>query len=1161
MFVFVLADEHSDNSIAVLKNHYIKDLEFQCIDAQFRDGKKRSERKRNEIHVDLAIVDTPLVEREWMNCDRQYHLRTYNQEKSYIDYKDVLKETDESVLLRGIAGIGKTNMLDYLILQWAQNAIWNGEDNQPDSYCVFRFNGREINRFQKELSVKDLFKRQYPFVPFELIQCRPERIVLIFDGLDEFKDIEAFCEPSCYICNEEEKGKIGDILHFAFDRNRGCFPGHKSILAGRPEAINTVFSYCGKGGLIVKRVDIVGFSKGNIEKYIKNFADGDEELKETLDKKIRESDNLGVMSHVPVYLWIICSIFQYDRQIPAPRTITELYIWILGIYLREHFKGSDHDKEIRSIPLPNLFKVKEIQNLLFNVSKFSYEISTCGKVVFTQDEMTKAGLPGNLFDNSEKHGFIVKVKDDTDGIIYQFRHLTLQEFFVALECFRRERHELSVLMRNDLRNSEVPPILAGLLGGCDIHCDSPPIIKNFVKAVGVNTDQNHNLLEHLYGKFFSLKTFDKAIEYLMVYLFCCYEFGSICHKIFQEHVDYILFLLTDHSIHHHQFKHLVHFLKYASKQAKVKQLKLRLTDNNITMHDVKHIIDLLPFVEELSLEPNTSTLTKVWQHLADEIYRRQGTDLKINELKFPLKGNGEILSAVSLCVPFMREFEAVDGFPKTVSDYGFDALIANQIYRLHKCSGFRLETLDLAGCNLTDQQQAVLVKCFRFIRKIILDYNEITFATCQSFSQMISEDTRDGTLRVEEFSLCNCKLKENHFVALAECLPFLKVVNLRGNKDLGLKSCEIIKNSTCIAAKDKTLVLENIDLSLCLLQEDHLIILADCIPHLKIVNLEGNDGRSKFYTAICNKIYKAAKDGTLVTKKLSLYGDHCTTIDGITILSQCLPYVQMFSLGPLRGSNLNWLSELNHSICKSVNDRTLVLEKLKIPGYIGKASISQGYHFFLCIDFLRYVKVVNLGGNRFTVDDCKVVKDTILHAAENSTLALEEFTLSECDLREEHFVILADCIPYLKMVDLSFNAHHGLRGIIAVKENIKGASMNATKFDQSPKLQHLNLCGSIMESGPQLMVLAEALPYIKCVNLGQEQDFFEPHQWNGFIEIFKEGSKLICSSQFVLETIIVPEGCLSGKSIHSVKTAYPNLEINFIPPVRRIESIHYRKFF
>ena len=155
-----------------------------------------------------------------------------------------------------------------------------------------------LNRFQRELSVKDLFKQQYSIVPFELIESYPKNVVLIFDSLDEFEDVKAFCQPSRYIYNTEEKGKLGDILHYVFNRTFGCFPGHKSILAGRPEAIN----YCSLFHRNVKRVDVLGFTPNSVVKYIQNISEGDNELEETIHRKIKESDNLEVMSYVPVYL-------------------------------------------------------------------------------------------------------------------------------------------------------------------------------------------------------------------------------------------------------------------------------------------------------------------------------------------------------------------------------------------------------------------------------------------------------------------------------------------------------------------------------------------------------------------------------------------------------------------------------------------------------------------------------------------------------------------------------------------------------------------------------------------------------------------------------------------------------------------------------------------
>ena len=476
-YFLVLSDDISDSVITSLKNHYIDALEFQLVEAQFRDGLMRRERKRNEIFVDLAVMDTSLVEKEWMNCDRQYHLRTHNRQKNRIGYMELLKDTDERVFLQGAAGIGKTSMLDYLTLQWAQDAVWNGKDNQPNNQYIFRFNGRKLNRFRRELSVKDLFKHQYPFVPFELIESHPKNIVLIFDGLDEFQDIKAFCEPSRYIYSTEEKGKVGDILHYVFNRTFGCFPGHKSIIAGRPEAIN----YCSRRHRNVKRYVVVGFTPNSVVKYIQNFSEGDVKLEETIHRKIKES-NLEVMSYVPVYLWIICSIFRYDQNIAAPRTIAELYIWIIGVYLREHFKGAGIDDGIMFIYLPDLFKLQVVQNLLVDISKCAYEMNSTGKIVFTQDEMNKAGLGGNFLDDCEKHGFIVRMKDDSNGVIYHFRHSALQEFFVALALFRMGADPYEII--DKFSSSEVPPILAELLG---VNNDSP-LTQAFVEALAVNTN-------------------------------------------------------------------------------------------------------------------------------------------------------------------------------------------------------------------------------------------------------------------------------------------------------------------------------------------------------------------------------------------------------------------------------------------------------------------------------------------------------------------------------------------------------------------------------------------------------------------------------------------------------------------------------------------------
>ena len=113
--------------------------------------------------------------------------------------------------------------------------------------------------------------------------------------------------------------------------------------------------------------------------------------------------------------------------------------------------------------LADLFEAKEVQKLFLDLSKFSFEMILTGKVIFTQDEMNKPGIAGNSFIDTETHGFIVKEKNDYEGNIYQFRHLTLQEFFAALYIFHK-RPSFSSLMKKNCRNSEISSILAGLEG-------------------------------------------------------------------------------------------------------------------------------------------------------------------------------------------------------------------------------------------------------------------------------------------------------------------------------------------------------------------------------------------------------------------------------------------------------------------------------------------------------------------------------------------------------------------------------------------------------------------------------------------------------------------------------------------------------------------------
>ena len=87
------------------------------------DGEPRKKCKRDEFFVDISLVKSAEVDKDWIQSDREHHLRTFEKIKQNVTYEELLTSNDRFCLLRGIAGIGKTSLLDCLMLKWASGKL------------------------------------------------------------------------------------------------------------------------------------------------------------------------------------------------------------------------------------------------------------------------------------------------------------------------------------------------------------------------------------------------------------------------------------------------------------------------------------------------------------------------------------------------------------------------------------------------------------------------------------------------------------------------------------------------------------------------------------------------------------------------------------------------------------------------------------------------------------------------------------------------------------------------------------------------------------------------------------------------------------------------------------------------------------------------------
>ena len=75
---------------------------------------------REEAYIDLAVISGASVDREWSNSDRETLMQQKYLEFESIKMKDVLSENDNLVIVRGVAGVGKSTYIQMMTLKWAK---------------------------------------------------------------------------------------------------------------------------------------------------------------------------------------------------------------------------------------------------------------------------------------------------------------------------------------------------------------------------------------------------------------------------------------------------------------------------------------------------------------------------------------------------------------------------------------------------------------------------------------------------------------------------------------------------------------------------------------------------------------------------------------------------------------------------------------------------------------------------------------------------------------------------------------------------------------------------------------------------------------------------------------------------------------------------------
>ncbi|XP_028288984.1 NACHT, LRR and PYD domains-containing protein 12-like [Parambassis ranga] len=361
----------------------------------------------------------------------------------------VKQEPIRKVMTQGVAGIGKTFLINQFILHWAED-----EDHQ-DVHFTFPFTFRELNVLrEKRFSLVELVHHFFPetkeagICSFQHLQ-----VLFIFDGLDECRLPLDFHNTE--VLTDVTESTSVHVLLTNLIRGK-LLPSARLWITTRPAAANQIPPDC---------VDLVtevrGFTDSQKEEYFRRMF-REKERASRIISHIKTSRSLHIMCHIPVFCWITATVLEDKLETreggELPRTLTEMYIHLLVVQIKLiklKYGGAETDPHWSP-------KSREV---IRSLGKLAFDQLQKGNLIFYESDLTECGI--DIRAASVYSGLFTQIFREERGLyqdkVFSFVHLSVQEFLAALHlilCYtNRNTKKLKDFLGDNYRNSSLDDFL------------------------------------------------------------------------------------------------------------------------------------------------------------------------------------------------------------------------------------------------------------------------------------------------------------------------------------------------------------------------------------------------------------------------------------------------------------------------------------------------------------------------------------------------------------------------------------------------------------------------------------------------------------------------------------------------------------------------------
>ena len=449
--------------------------------------KEHGETTRNEdlkidsIYTNLVLI--PERARYDFSGNREEQLKVYPAPKGNSEpksRKDIVDAKNKKVLIVGRPGIGKTLFCTKFLRDWAfNNAEWHF-----DFALLLKF--RRFNSEEK-LSLRQLFSRA-EFSPPECLNDEvwsyiiknPDKLLILFDGFDEFSDTESFRANQPVSTNGEQPMPLSALFYNIVKGK--LLPGATVLTTTRPTAVSDLTGFD-----FQRTFEIVGFASKQVEEYVDNFTKtaANEDTGKKIWEHISTNMNIFTLCYVPVNLFIVCSclleVLNFENLsagVGLPTKLTEIYQMATKLFFFRH------NKKYRDKPLHRENIESEDPPEFKPLTKIAFDGIREKKLIFTSNEVSKDVVESALFHRLPDRR-TAPFKHEAQ---FCFIHLTMQEFLAAKHVVdTMNEAELRTFVADHINKGEWQMVLqfvAGLLGDGD-----KPTINLFAELLPKTTDE------------------------------------------------------------------------------------------------------------------------------------------------------------------------------------------------------------------------------------------------------------------------------------------------------------------------------------------------------------------------------------------------------------------------------------------------------------------------------------------------------------------------------------------------------------------------------------------------------------------------------------------------------------------------------------------------